>query len=319
MITAAAELLRVTRAAAEESGRDALAIGISSPGPINPWTGTIVSPPNLGPAFHGVPIAAELEQRIGLPAWLERDTNVAALGEMAYGAARGCEDFLYLTVSTGFGGAIVTGGRLVLGPDGTAGELGHLQVERDGPMCGCGGSGHVEALCSGRALARDGETALVTGRSAFLTRRAGEKGGPVDARDIADGELAGDLLCGRLMERARDAFASAIVGAVNLLNPALIVVGGSIAEHQGDRLFDPAREAVSIGTFAVPGRRVRIVPAMLGADVSLAGAWPLVASRYGDPAWRRDAAGQASSTSRSPQAAQTAVAGSVKHAPRYAQ
>ena len=75
-----------------------------------------------------------------------------------------------------------------------------------------------------------------------------------------------------LMERARAAFAAAIVGAVNLLNPTLIVVGGSIAEHQGDRLFDPAREAVSIGTFPVPGRRVKIVPAMLGADVSLAGA-----------------------------------------------
>ncbi len=320
MVEAAAELLRAARTAAEGPGQDAMAIGISSPGPINPWTGVIVSPPNLGPEFHGVPIAAELEQRLGLPAWLERDTNVAALGEMAYGAARGCEDFLYLTVSTGFGGAIVSGGRLVLGPDGTAGELGHLQVERDGPMCGCGGSGHVEALCSGRALARDGETALVTGRSAFLTQRAAEKHGPVDARDIADGELAGDLLCGRLMERARGAFAAAIVGAVNLLNPSLIVVGGSIAEHQGDRLFDPAREAVSIGTFPVPGRRVRIVPAMLGGDVSLAGAWPLVASRQNDPAWRRDAGALAPSLAQlNADPAQPPVAGSAHHTPRYAQ
>ena len=290
MIDASVELLRAAWTAVKDPGREPLAIGISSPGPINPWTGVIVSPPNLGPAFHGVPIAAELEERLGLPAWLERDTNVAALAEMAFGAARGCEDFLYLTVSTGFGGAIVTRGRLLLGPDGTAGELGHLQVEPEGPMCGCGGSGHVEAICSGRALARDGQAALVAGRSAFLARRATDKNGPVDAHDVADGELAGDALCAMLLERARKAFAAAIVGAVNLLNPTLIVVGGSIAEHQGDRLFDPAREAVSIGTFPVPGQRVRIVPAMLGADVSLAGAWPLVASRFGDPAWRRDGA-----------------------------
>lgn len=290
VIDASAEALAEAWAAAGADGRDVMAIGISSPGPINPWTGVIVSPPNLGTAFHGIPIAAEMEQRLGLPAYLERDTNVAALGERAYGAARDCDDFLYLTVSTGFGAAIVTRGQLMLGPDGTAGELGHLQVELDGPLCGCGGQGHVEAMCSGAALARDGKIAVDSGRSPFLSGRAAEKNGPVDAHDVADGEIAGDPLCAELMHRARSAFAAAIVGAVNLLNPSLIVVGGSIAEHQGDRLFAPAREAVSIGTFAVPGRRVKIVAAQLGGDVSLAGAHPLVASRFGDPAWRRDAA-----------------------------
>ena len=310
VIAASADSLRHAWAAAASQGREAMAIGISSPGPIDPWAGVIVSPPNLGLAFHGVPIAAELEQLLGLPAYLERDTNVAALGEMAYGAARGCEDFLYLTVSTGFGGAIVTRGQLLLGPDGTAGELGHLQVELEGPLCGCGGQGHVEALCSGRAIARDAQTALETGRSAFLTRRAAGKSTPVDARDVADGDAAGDPLCEELMGRARAAFAAAIVGAVNLLNPTLIVVGGSIAEHQGDRLFGPAREAVSIGTFAVPGRRVKIVPAMLGGDVSLAGAWPLVASRFGDPAWHRSAVPNGQSSA----AGQTSVAGQARAA-----
>jgi glucokinase len=290
VLDAAAEALHEARITAGEPGREVLAIGISCPGPIDPWAGLIVSPPNLGPAFRGMPIAALLEERLGLPAWLERDTNVAALGEMAYGAARGCRDFLYLTVSTGFGGAIVSNGSLILGPDGTAGELGHLQVDRDGPLCGCGGSGHVEAYCSGRALARDGQTAVETGRSAFLSERSAGASGAVDAHDVADGEAAGDPVCAALMDRARAAFAAAIVGAVNLLNPSLIIVGGSIAEHQGDRLFAPARNAVSIGTFAGPGRRVSIVPAMLGGDVSLAGAHPLVASRFGDPVWSRASA-----------------------------
>jgi len=285
VIDAAEEALREAGAAAP--AEHPAAIGISAPGPLDPWTGVIVSPPNLGAAFHGVPIASEIERTLGLPTFLERDTNVAALGEMAFGIARGCEDFLYLTVSTGFGGSIVSRGQLMLGPDGMAGELGHLQVERDGPRCGCGGIGHVEALCSGAAIARDAQAAINAGLSPFLAQRAHDREAPADARDVADGELAGDPWCTNRWERARGAFAAAIVGAVNLLNPTLIVVGGSIAEHQADRLFQPARDAVSTGTFPVPGRRVKIVPAMLGADVSLAGIYPLVASRLEDPAFDR--------------------------------
>ncbi|HXG41060.1 MAG TPA: ROK family protein, partial [Candidatus Limnocylindrales bacterium] len=138
------------------------AIGISSPGPLDPWAGVVVEPPNLGPRFVDVPLAAELEAALGLPAYLERDTNVAALAEQAYGAGRGIDDFIYLTVSTGVGGAVVTDGRLLLGPDGVAGELGHLVVDfgPDAAPCGCGGFGHVEAYASGRALARDAVAAV---------------------------------------------------------------------------------------------------------------------------------------------------------------
>jgi glucokinase len=290
VISAAAAALIEARATAGQRGGDAIAVGVSAPGPLDPWRGVMVSPPNLGTAFRGIAIAEELEQRVGLPTYLERDTNVAALAEMTFGAARGCEDFLYLTVSTGFGGSIVTRGRLLLGPDGTAGELGHLQVEREGPLCGCGGTGHVEALCSGRALARDAQIALDTGRSPFLADRAAAKQGPVDARDVADGDEQGDPVCHELMDRARGAFAAAIVGAVNLLNPSLIVVGGAIADGQRDRLFDPARDAVRTGAFAIPGRRVRIVSPQLGGDVSLAGAQPLISQRHGDPEWQRPGA-----------------------------
>jgi glucokinase len=269
---------------------DLAGIGVSSPGPINPWTGVIVSPPNLGPHFHDIPIAARLEAALGLPVYLERDTNVAALGEQAFGAARGVDDFLYLTVSTGVGGAIVTDGQLVHGPDGTAGELGHVSIELDGPPCGCGGIGHLEAISSGVALARDAREAVARGTSAFLVARAAARpDGPagLDARDVAEGEAAGDGVCARLMDHARRAFAMACAGFVNAFNPDLIVIGGSIAEHQGDRLLDPARAEIKRGSFAVPAARVRLVPAGLGADVSLAGAQPLVAGRIDDDRWRR--------------------------------
>jgi len=269
---------------------DLAGIGVSSPGPINPWTGVIVSPPNLGAQFHDIPIAATLEAALGLPVYLDRDTNVAALGEQAFGAARRVEDFLYITVSTGIGGAIVSDGQLVHGPDGTAGELGHVSIELDGPPCGCGGIGHLEAISSGVALARDAREAVARGTSPFLAARAAASpDGPngLDARDVAEGEDAGDGVCARLMDHARRAFAMACAGFVNAFNPELIVIGGSIAEHQGDRLFDPARAQIKQGAFVTPAARVRLVPAELGPDVSLAGAQPLVAGRLDDERWRR--------------------------------
>lgn len=263
-------------------------IGISAPGPVDPWRGVVVEPPNLGPTFRDVPLADEAERAVGLPAYLDRDTNVAALAEAAFGAARNCPDFLYLTVSTGIGGAIVIEGRLVHGPDGMAGEIGHLPLEIDGPRCGCGGAGHLEAIASGRALARDARTALEAGLSPFLAGRAVDRG-PDDlgARDVAEGDEAGDPFCRALMHRARRAFAVACAGLVNVFNPSRIIVGGSIAGSQGERLLGPAREEIARSAFRTPARRVRLLAATLGPDVSLVGANPLVTARLGDAAWRR--------------------------------
>ena len=284
------EMLTAARAETPAETRSALAgIGVSSPGPIGPWSGVIVSPPNLGPQFHDIPIATDLEAALGLPVYLERDTNVAALGEQAFGVARGVDDFLYVTVSTGIGGAIMSGGQLIHGPDGMAGELGHVSIELDGPLCGCGGSGHLEAISSGVALARDARAAVARGESPFLAARAAGPAGlaALDARAVAEGEDAGDPVSSALMAHARRAFAMACAGFVNAFNPELIVVGGSIAEHQGDRLLGPARDEIKRGSFPTPGARVRIVVPELGPDVSLAGCVPLVSGRLGDDGrWR---------------------------------
>ncbi len=123
-------------------GTSSRASASQAPGPVDPHAGIVVAPPNLGPDFRNVPLADEVESALGLPTFLDRDTNVAALGEAAFGAGRGEPDFIYLTVSTGVGGSIVTDGRLFHGPDGLAGELGHVPVDLDGPRCGCGGYGH---------------------------------------------------------------------------------------------------------------------------------------------------------------------------------
>jgi glucokinase len=278
--------LRKVRDDVPPAVRDAiLGIGICTPGPVDPWRGVVVQTPNMGVDFVDVPIAPELGTRLGLPAFLERDTNVAALGEMAFGAARGCLDFIYLTVSTGVGGAIVTDGRIMHGPDGTAGELGHTPVSMEGE-CGCGAVGHLEAYLGGAAMAKTARRYVAEGRSPFLAQRAAAKGiDAIEARDIAEGEDAGDETCRGIMEVGRRAFAVACVGFVDALNPTRIVVGGAISDGQGDRLLGPARAEVAATAFRTPRSRVQIVHAELGADVGLAGGHPLVIARLGDPAW----------------------------------
>jgi glucokinase len=287
---ACAETLHRVRDALPANVRNRLvAIGISSMGPVDPWRGLVVDPPNVS-AFCDSPLADEMERRVGLPAYLERDTNVAALAEHWLGAARGSTDFLYVTVSTGLGGAIVRDGCLVLGPDGTAGELGHITlIAEGGPRCGCGGRGHLEGIAAGAGLAAQAQDAVAAGESPFLAARVlsdGAQGRSLTAKDVAEGELAGDATCTRLMERARRAFAIACVGWVNAFNPDRIVIGGTLAERQGERWLSPARDLVAQTAFRAPASRVRIVPAELGHDVGLVGAWPLVAERHGNPVWR---------------------------------
>ena len=250
------------------------AAGVSSMGPVDSRRGLVVDPPNV-PDLRDAPLAAELERRLQLPVYLERDTNVAALGEHWRGAARGCRDFLYVTVSTGLGGAIFRDGRLMLGPDGMAGELGHFTLEIDGPKCGCGGRGHLEAISSGSGLASQAQARAA--ESDFLTTRA--RLGRLTGKDVAEGELSGDETCRDLMARARRAFAIACVGWVDAFDPERIVVGGTLAERQGDRLLGPARDEVARTAFRAPASRVQILPAELGEDVGLVGAWPLVADR----------------------------------------
>jgi glucokinase len=269
-----------------ELAESIVGIGVSSPGPVDPRTGYVVEPPNLGPTFRDVPLAPEIGKALRLPAFLDRDTNVAALGEHAFGAAQGYDDFIYLTVSTGVGGAIMTGGRLLHGPDGLAGELGHVPVTLDGPLCGCGGPGHVEAYASGAGLAKLAGALVERDGSPFLVERAREKGtAKLSAVDVSDGERAGDPSCAALMTQARRAVAVGCVGYVNAFNPHRIVIGGSIAEAEGERLLDEVRIAIRSEAFQAVAKHVTVAAAGLAGDVSLAGAHPLVISRldHADP------------------------------------
>jgi glucokinase len=257
-------------------------IGISSPGPLDPWQGIVLMAPNLS-GWKGVPLAARVAEALAMPTFLERDTNVALMAEWRYGAASGTQNAIYITVSTGIGGAAIIDGRPLVGPDGTAGEVGHMAVELDGPVCGCGGIGHVEAIASGTALARDAVALLADAPDSPLARLAAA-GEEVDAELVARAAAMGDPGCTALLERAFTAVGALCASLVNLLDPEVIVIGGSIAQHH-PRLFEVARRELRVRAFPILLDRVRIEPAALGGDVSLIGALPIVNDRIGDPAY----------------------------------
>lgn len=268
--------------AAADGLPEPVGIGISAPGPLDPWRGVVLSPPNLK-GWRDVPLVERVSRELALPTYLERDTNVAVMAEWRYGAAAGVRDVVYITVSTGVGGGIIVDGRPLIGPHGLAGEVGHLVVELDGPVCGCGGVGHVEGIASGTALEREARDLLDRGAAPALARLA-SSGESVDAELVARAADDGDPACVALLDRAWTAIGALCGSLVNLLNPEVIVIGGGIAEHR-PRLFDVARRELDRRTLPALAGSARIVPAALGGDVSLIGLLPIVNDRTGDPAY----------------------------------
>lgn len=250
-----AALAASARAAVEEAGRslhDVVAVGCAAPGPLDHRSGRVHVAPNI-PGFEDVALADDLSRELGgLPVFVDRDTVIAAIGEGLAGAARGHRDYVYVTVSTGVGGAIVSGGRMIRGATNTAGEIGHWPVGLTGPRCGCGSYGCVESFAGGRNLAAQ-----------FGSR---------DAGGVFRAAEAGDPRARELVERAEAALASLAIGLVNVLDPSRIVVGGGIAEHEPGHVLEPMRRGIRERAFTVPAAAVEVVPAALGPDVGMIGA-----------------------------------------------
>ncbi|TMC47138.1 MAG: ROK family protein [Chloroflexi bacterium] len=141
------------RALEQSIGRNVLAVGLSAPGPINPYSGVIYTAPNM-PGWKDIPIGQIVADEFGVPCYAGNDANLAAMGEWRFGAGRGCHDLVYLTISTGIGSGIISRDRLILGKEGLASEAGHMVMEPNGPPCGCGSYGHLEALAAGTSIAR---------------------------------------------------------------------------------------------------------------------------------------------------------------------
>jgi len=259
------------------SRADIEGIGVGSPGPLDPFKGVVLRAPNL----HGwvdVPLRAMLQERTGLPVLLNNDGNVAALGEWHLGSGRGCRDFIYVGVGTGIGGGIIVSGRLLLGRKGMAGEVGHMKVQLDGPVCSCGKAGCWEALASGVALARFAQEALRAGRPSSLHDRAATQ--PVTAGDIFAAAAEGDALALDLLQQEGTYLGRGLVSLLHLFSPDRIALGGGVA--QGMAWLEPHIRSVIETQAMPPFRDVPVEYAHLGDRVGVIGAATLLLTPMGD-------------------------------------
>jgi len=212
-----AALIALAQAALRQSPGPVTAIGISFGGPVSADRRTVLRSMHVG-AWEGIPLPARLSAILGLPAAMDNDGNLAALGEWTFGARRGVRSLLYIQVSTGIGAGWVLEGQVYRG-QGLAGEFGHLTVMPDGPRCSCGKRGCVESLASGWALARDGQARL-----------GGEP--PPDAEQVLVAARAGNPVAQAIVRRAFTALGQGIAAAITLLDPELVVLGGGVARAE---------------------------------------------------------------------------------------
>ncbi len=262
-------IVQLVREVSEGAARPS-AIGIAAPGPIDSRARVVSNPPNL-PGWESVPLGRLVQERVGVPAFLGNDANIAALGEFTYGAGREAQHLIYITVSTGVGGGIISDGELLEGHLGAAGEVGHMVVDPEGPICNCGLRGHLEGLASGTALGRQAREAVAAGRPTLMVKLTGGGADAITARTVSEAAARGDELGLELMTGAARWLGYAVISLVHLFNPQVITIGGGVSKA-GDLLFQPLREVVFAGLLPVFKEDLRIVPAGLRGDAGLAGA-----------------------------------------------
>ena len=247
---------------------EAIAVGVASPGPLDPYTGTVLYAANL--RWSDVPLRDLLNQRLGLPVCVGNDANLAALGEQRYGAGRGVRDLAYVTISTGIGAGVILDDRLILGHRGMATEVGHMVMDCDGPLDPAGVPGSLEGYAAGPAIARIAQEQLAAGRPSLMGELVGSNIGALTAREVVEAAERGDPLAREVIARVARIIGLGLVNLLHLFDPALIVIGGSVG-LASDFLLDVARETIQRHAMP-PYRGVPLVRAHLGDDGGLLGA-----------------------------------------------
>ncbi|RKY58979.1 MAG: ROK family protein [Candidatus Latescibacterota bacterium] len=255
------------RAVMEGATESVRAIGIGSPGPIDPFEGVVLEPENL-PAWRNVPLVRLMEEAFGVPVFLDNDANVAALGEQWQGAGKGIRFFLCVTLGTGIGGGVVLDGKLLQGFNGNAAEIGHITIDYNGPQCPCGNRGCLELYASATGIVRRTKEKMERERPDTVLWKRFDG---LTAKDISEAANDGDEFARAMYEETGFLLGVGLVSAVNLYNVEVIALGGGMAQA-GEILFEPVRRTVR--ERGLPGVRdkVRIVPSELGDDAGLLGA-----------------------------------------------
>lgn len=262
-----ARLLRMGHEAINEAGLGPIAaVGVSSGGPLDAHQGVILGPLNL-PEWTYVPITDIVSAEYGVPAVLENDATAAMLGEFRYGAARGAEIALYLTLSTGVGGGAIVHGALHRGAAGNGGEFGHLMVRPGGRRCTCGRLGCLEGYASGTSIAVRAREAVSAAHAPSVLDALET----IRAEDVVGAVLVGDHVATEIWDETTAIVGQAVTDLVNLFEPEVIVLGGGVT-HAGDLLLDPVLRAVARDAMPPAAAAVRIEFAALGDAVCVVGA-----------------------------------------------
>jgi len=243
------------------------AIGMDVPGPVVAEAGMVSSPPIM-PGWDGYPIQTHLEELWHVPVSLGNDAELGALGEWAYGAGRGENNLAYIKVGTGVGAGLLLDGRIYRGATGTAGEIGHVTIQENGPLCTCGNYGCLEAMAGGQAIARKAREAIEKGRRTQLSSIEAKK---ILAVDVAQAAQRGDLVAQQIITEAGTYLGIAVASLINVFNPSMVVIGGGVSQL-GDLLLEPIRKTVVQRSLHSAAKVVRITSAVLGRRASSMGA-----------------------------------------------
>ena len=267
IVAALVKVARELKAAAPA----AAAVGVGAAGLVDTKRGVILGAPNL--AYRNVPVRDTLADRLGLPAVVDNDANVAALAEAVHGAGRGAGDQIMVTVGTGIGGGIVIGGHIYRGHYGVGAELGHIVIDPDGPVCGCGNRGCWEAVASGTALGRIARQRVEGGAGADLLASVGGDLDAITGELVGEAAVAGSAFAKDVVAEIGRLLGIGLASIVNIFDPEVIVIGGGAAAGTGELMLGPARESMRAHVLGVSWRTpVRIVPAALGNDAGVVGA-----------------------------------------------
>jgi glucokinase len=245
-------------------------IGIAAAGAIDSGRGVVTFSPNL-PGWRDVPLGEMVRERYRAEAFLVNDASAAALGEHRFGAGRGVANLVLLTLGTGIGGGIIIHDELYLGACGSAGEIGHMIIDVDGPACACGSRGCLEALASGTAVARDAVRRINQGEKSSLAVMAGDRLEEITAEKVGEVARGGDPLALDVLRQAGTYLGIGLTNLVNIFNPEMIIIGGGMA-NLGDLILDSARRVVAARAFQISAGVARIVTAQLGNEAGVYGA-----------------------------------------------
>jgi len=277
-----AVLARMAQLVADLSGGAPLeALGVGVPGLVDLGTGTTLFLPNLPTQWRDVPAASILRRRLGCPVSLLNDCRAATLGELHYGLGRGVRDMALFMLGTGIGGGIVIDRKLRLGPLGSAGEIGHQTILPDGPLCGCGNRGCLEALASGPAISGEGVRLLRGGQAPRLFEIVRGNADLVSPATMAQAARAGDQAVRAAIDRAASYLAVGVANVVTAFHPELVVLGGGVAAI-GDLVLDAVRSGLAERVRMFPTGGVAVRLSELGDRAGIHGAVALaMAARDG--------------------------------------